>query len=136
MAIGGEAQDLGVGAAEGGGGGQGRRLPARDDPDKMRTADAAAVVELRHLARLRDRFRRERRRGPHPLAQPHRAPAPGGRHATTISHRNGRLHKQNGPGAVPTRAFAGPAMASCTATPMRPPPAPPRMAWSTVASGE
>ena len=28
------------------------------DPDKMRTTDAAVVAELRHLARLRDRFRR------------------------------------------------------------------------------
>lgn len=28
------------------------------DPDKMRSADAAVVAELRHLARLRDRFRR------------------------------------------------------------------------------
>ncbi|GJN35132.1 hypothetical protein PR202_gb23876 [Eleusine coracana subsp. coracana] len=28
------------------------------NPDKMRSADAVVVVELRHLARLRDRFRR------------------------------------------------------------------------------
>ncbi|GJN22818.1 hypothetical protein PR202_gb10417 [Eleusine coracana subsp. coracana] len=41
------------------------------DPDKMRSADAAVVAELRHLARLRDRFRRAAAAGgrlPHPSA--------------------------------------------------------------------
>ncbi|TVU44337.1 hypothetical protein EJB05_03773, partial [Eragrostis curvula] len=44
------------------------------DPDKMRTADAAVVAELRHLARLRDRFRRSAAAGhiprPNPSAPP------------------------------------------------------------------
>ncbi|CAD6222433.1 unnamed protein product [Miscanthus lutarioriparius] len=95
---GGEAQDLG-----GGGGGEGeagrrcqgrracprrgradcggvrRRAPGRAlplDPDKMCTTDAAVVVELCHLARLRDRFCR---RGPHPTPEPFRAAPPRGR---------------------------------------------------------
>ncbi|EER90605.1 uncharacterized protein LOC8080221 [Sorghum bicolor] len=44
------------------------------DPDKMRAADAAVVAELRHLARLRDRFRRSAAAGhiprPNPSAPP------------------------------------------------------------------
>ncbi|BAS87148.1 protein GRAVITROPIC IN THE LIGHT 1 [Oryza sativa Japonica Group] len=35
------------------------------DPDKMRSADAAVVAKLRHLARLRDRFRRSVATGGH-----------------------------------------------------------------------
>ncbi|KAF0912279.1 hypothetical protein E2562_013960 [Oryza meyeriana var. granulata] len=43
------------------------------DPDKMRSADAAVVAKLRHLARLRDRFRRSVATGghiPNPTAPP------------------------------------------------------------------
>jgi len=44
------------------------------DPDKMRAADAAVVAKLRHLARLRDRFRRSAAAGhiprPNPSAPP------------------------------------------------------------------
>lgn len=45
------------------------------DPDKMRSADASVVAELRHLARLRDRFRRSAAAGgriprPSPSAPP------------------------------------------------------------------
>ncbi|KAL6636606.1 hypothetical protein ACP70R_024178 [Stipagrostis hirtigluma subsp. patula] len=99
------------------------------DPDKMRTADAAVVAELRHLARLRDRFRRSAAAGhippPNPAAPPLReAVAPyeaaldelrgqlqakqaevdglKEKLAAATSRRNGRHHKQNGPGAVPT----------------------------------
>ncbi|KAJ1292908.1 hypothetical protein BS78_01G026300 [Paspalum vaginatum] len=44
------------------------------DPDKMRTADAAVVAELRHLARLRDRFRRSAAAGHIPRANPSAPP--------------------------------------------------------------
>ncbi|KAG8061588.1 hypothetical protein GUJ93_ZPchr0003g18659 [Zizania palustris] len=40
------------------------------DPDKMRTADAKVVAELRHLARLRDRFRRSAATGHIPRSSP------------------------------------------------------------------
>ncbi|CAD6273126.1 unnamed protein product [Miscanthus lutarioriparius] len=51
------------------------------DPDKMRATDAAVVAELRHLARLRDRFRRSAAAGhipcPNPSAPPlHEVVAP------------------------------------------------------------
>lgn len=44
------------------------------DPDKMRTADAAVVAELRHLARLRDRFRRSAAVGHIPRPKPSAPP--------------------------------------------------------------
>ncbi|CAN6308673.1 unnamed protein product [Urochloa humidicola] len=102
------------------------------DPDKMRAADAAVVAELRHLARLRDRFRRSAAAGhiprPNPSAPPLReAVAPyeaalddlqrqlqskqaevdGLKEklaAATASRRNGRHNpsKQAGPGGAPT----------------------------------
>jgi hypothetical protein len=101
------------------------------DPDKMRAADAAVVAALRHLARLRDRFRRSAAAGriPRPSAPPLReAVAPyeaalddlrrqlqskqaevdGLREklaaAAAASRRNGRHHpsKHNGPGGAPT----------------------------------
>ncbi|KAK8443765.1 hypothetical protein SEVIR_9G028100v4 [Setaria viridis] len=101
------------------------------DPDKMRAADAAVVAELRHLARLRDRFRRSAAAGhiprPNPSAPPLReAVAPyeaalddlqrqlqskqaevdglKEKLAAAASRRNGRHHpsKQNGPGGAPT----------------------------------
>uniref|UniRef100_A0A0D9W0W5 Uncharacterized protein n=1 Tax=Leersia perrieri TaxID=77586 RepID=A0A0D9W0W5_9ORYZ len=40
------------------------------DPDKMRSADAAVVAKLRHLARLRDRFRRSFATGHIPAPSP------------------------------------------------------------------
>ncbi|OEL25033.1 hypothetical protein BAE44_0013949 [Dichanthelium oligosanthes] len=101
------------------------------DPDKMRAADAAVVAELRHLARLRDRFRRSAAAGhiprPNPSAPPLReAVAPyeaalddlqrqlqskqaevdGLKEKLTAAtgRRNGRHHpsKQNGPGGAAT----------------------------------
>ncbi|XP_062212883.1 protein GRAVITROPIC IN THE LIGHT 1-like [Phragmites australis] len=101
------------------------------DPDKMRTTDAAVVAELRHLARLRDRFRRSAAAGhiprPNVAAPPLReAVAPyeaaiddlrrqlqakqtevdglKEKLAVATSRRNARHHpsKQNGAGGVPT----------------------------------
>ncbi|KAG2534154.1 protein GRAVITROPIC IN THE LIGHT 1-like [Panicum virgatum] len=101
------------------------------DPDKMRAADAAVVAELRHLARLRDRFRRSAAAGhiprPNPSAPPLReAVAPyeaalddlqrqlqskqaevdglKEKLAAATSRRKGRHHpsKPNGPGGAPT----------------------------------
>jgi hypothetical protein len=101
------------------------------DPDKMRAADAAVVAELRHLARLLDRFRRSAAAGhiprPNPSAPPLReAVAPyeaalddlqrqlqskqaevdglKEKLAAATSRRNGRHHpsKPNGPGGAPT----------------------------------
>ncbi|XP_025815552.1 protein GRAVITROPIC IN THE LIGHT 1-like [Panicum hallii] len=101
------------------------------DPDKMRAADAAVVAELRHLARLRDRFRRSAAAGhiprPNPSAPPlceavapyeatlddlqrqlqsKQAEVDGLKEklAAPTSRRNGRHHpsKLNGPGGAPT----------------------------------
>ncbi|KAL5209236.1 hypothetical protein ABZP36_004859 [Zizania latifolia] len=44
------------------------------DPDKMRTADVEVVAELRHLARLRDRFRRSAATGHIPRPNPTEPP--------------------------------------------------------------
>jgi hypothetical protein len=89
------------------------------DPAKMRSADAAVVAELRHLARLRDRFRRSAAAaGRVPTVRPRRSGRPR-RRTRPRSTTSGASSTRSRPRSTGSRRGSPPPPPSRTAAPRR-----------------